>query len=159
MTIMIEDTIPASRRPYRIESRQRQRTMIRTTCCLLLYGGCCRLPDYCLIWSGRRGSNPRPQPWQGCALPTELLPHLLPCRHSPTTSYRNQSSRQSFKILSYHTFLSRRNYRKAKQIRFNGNGSPLPAPGIPPAGALSRLDFCIDTTASVIVNLRIQGLP
>src|SRR3569833_3240032 len=25
--------------------------------------------------SGRRGSNPRPQPWQGCALPTELLPH------------------------------------------------------------------------------------
>ena len=27
-------------------------------------------------WSGRRGSNPRPQPWQGCALPTELLPHI-----------------------------------------------------------------------------------
>src|SRR5580704_5459330 len=27
------------------------------------------------ILSGRRGSNPRPQPWQGCALPTELLPH------------------------------------------------------------------------------------
>jgi hypothetical protein len=26
-------------------------------------------------WSGRRGSNSRPQPWQGCALPTELLPH------------------------------------------------------------------------------------
>ena len=25
--------------------------------------------------SGRRGSNSRPQPWQGCALPTELLPH------------------------------------------------------------------------------------
>src|SRR5690554_2627775 len=23
--------------------------------------------------SGRRDSNPRPQPWQGCALPTELL--------------------------------------------------------------------------------------
>ena len=28
--------------------------------------------------SGRRGSNPRPQPWQGCALPTELLPHFQP---------------------------------------------------------------------------------
>ena len=27
------------------------------------------------LWSGRRGSNSRPQPWQGCALPTELLPH------------------------------------------------------------------------------------
>ena len=29
-----------------------------------------------LIWSGRRGSNSRPQPWQGCALPTELLPQV-----------------------------------------------------------------------------------
>jgi hypothetical protein len=28
-----------------------------------------------ISWSGRRGSNSRPQPWQGCALPTELLPH------------------------------------------------------------------------------------
>ena len=26
--------------------------------------------------SGKRDSNSRPQPWQGCALPTELLPHL-----------------------------------------------------------------------------------
>ena len=26
------------------------------------------------VWSGRRVSNSRPQPWQGCALPTELLP-------------------------------------------------------------------------------------
>ena len=29
------------------------------------------------IWSGRRGSNPRPLPWQGNALPTEPLPHIL----------------------------------------------------------------------------------
>jgi hypothetical protein len=33
-------------------------------------------------WSGRRVSNSRPQPWQGCALPTELLPH------TGTTDYR-----------------------------------------------------------------------
>ena len=26
-------------------------------------------------WSGKRDSNPRHQPWQGCALPTELFPH------------------------------------------------------------------------------------
>ena len=25
--------------------------------------------------SGKRDSDPRPQPWQGCALPTELFPH------------------------------------------------------------------------------------
>ena len=28
-------------------------------------------------WSGRRGSDPRPPPWQGGALPTELLPHKV----------------------------------------------------------------------------------
>ena len=27
-------------------------------------------------WSGKRVSNSRPQPWQGCALPTELFPHV-----------------------------------------------------------------------------------
>src|SRR5690606_16401463 len=26
------------------------------------------------FWSGKRVSNSRPQPWQGCALPTELFP-------------------------------------------------------------------------------------
>ena len=26
------------------------------------------------MWSGKRGSNSRPQPWQGCALPAELFP-------------------------------------------------------------------------------------
>ena len=31
--------------------------------------------------SGRRNSNPRPQPWQGCALPTELFPQLVLPRH------------------------------------------------------------------------------
>ena len=28
----------------------------------------------CEIWSGKGVSNSRPQPWQGCALPTELFP-------------------------------------------------------------------------------------
>ena len=29
------------------------------------------------FWSGKRGSDPRPQPWQGCALPTELFPRSV----------------------------------------------------------------------------------
>ena len=29
------------------------------------------------IWSGKRDSNSRPQPWQGYALPTELFPHAV----------------------------------------------------------------------------------
>ena len=28
-------------------------------------------------WSGKRDSNSRPQPWQGCALPTELFPQRV----------------------------------------------------------------------------------
>ena len=32
----------------------------------------------CGMWSGKRVSNSRPQPWQGCALPTELFPRFLP---------------------------------------------------------------------------------
>ncbi len=30
-----------------------------------------------LKWSGKRGSNSRPRPWQGRALPTELFPHCF----------------------------------------------------------------------------------
>ena len=30
----------------------------------------------CFLWSGLRGSNPPPSPWQGDALPNELNPHL-----------------------------------------------------------------------------------
>ena len=35
-----------------------------------------------LYWSGLRGSNPPPQPWQGCALPNELNPHIIWCLRS-----------------------------------------------------------------------------
>ena len=41
------------------------------------------------FWSGRRVSNSRPQPWQGCALPTELLPHFLT---EPTPSQRDNGA-------------------------------------------------------------------
>ena len=37
-----------------------------------------RLLPFFNIWSGKRVSNSRPQPWQGCALPTELFPHFKP---------------------------------------------------------------------------------
>ena len=32
----------------------------------------------CCYWSGLRVSNPPPQPWQGCALPNELNPQMVP---------------------------------------------------------------------------------
>ena len=33
--------------------------------------------------SGKRDSNPRPQPWQGCALPTELFPRSVRSESDP----------------------------------------------------------------------------
>src|ERR1700754_5339914 len=46
--------------------------------CLCLFATALHLPQHAAskIWSGRRVSNSRPQPWQGCALPTELLPRI-----------------------------------------------------------------------------------
>ena len=36
-----------------------------------------RVAGLFFYWSGKRDSNSRPQPWQGCALPTELFPHVF----------------------------------------------------------------------------------
>ena len=38
--------------------------------------------------SGKRDSNPRPQPWQGCALPTELFPRTTPGSRLATENQR-----------------------------------------------------------------------
>ena len=46
---------------------------------LLTLLGAGMLPNAFLNWSGKPGSNRRPQPWQGCALPTELFPHTPKC--------------------------------------------------------------------------------
>ena len=43
-----------------------------------LYEKAAESAAFCL-WSGKRGSNPPPQPWQGCALPNELFPHKKWC--------------------------------------------------------------------------------
>ena len=48
-------------------------------------------------WSGRRVSNSRPQPWQGCALPTELFPHFF--------FFRKETA-----IIEFWRKLSRRNF-------------------------------------------------
>ena len=37
-----------------------------------------------LTVSGKRDSDPRPQPWQGCALPTELFPQFIPALQKPS---------------------------------------------------------------------------
>ena len=44
------------------------------------------------IWSGKRVSNSRPQPWQGCALPTELFPHAPRIIPSPPARSRRTAA-------------------------------------------------------------------
>ena len=43
----------------------------------ILSPACLPIPPLRHPWSEKRGSNPRPQPWQGCALPTELFSHYF----------------------------------------------------------------------------------
>ena len=43
-----------------------------------------------ISWSERRGSNPRPRPWQGRALPTELL--SLKFRTAKVSKFFNQQN-------------------------------------------------------------------
>ena len=47
------------------------------------------------LWSGRRGSNSLPRPWQGRALPDELRPHLTPIfqRHGASGRSRTNDTR------------------------------------------------------------------
>ena len=52
--------------------------------------------------SGKRDSNSRPQPWQGCALPTELFPQII----------------SDLRVQSYNSFLKQQAFRK-KNIRFS----------------------------------------
>ena len=50
--------------------------------------------------SGKRDSNSRPQPWQGCALPTELFPHCFSdCECKGTTFSQTDKTFQEKNIL------------------------------------------------------------
>ena len=52
--------------------------------------------------SGKRDSNPRPQPWQGCALPTELFPQFS----SFFTKFANKRITSHLRMQSYCFFLN-----------------------------------------------------
>ena len=65
------------------------------------------------LWSGKRDSDPRPQPWQGCALPTELFPHC-----APELAFRDCKYIRN--ILFCKIFP-----KKYRRIRFNPDIAPL----------------------------------
>ena len=51
-----------------------------------------------IIWSGKRGSNPRPQPWQGCAIP---LSHSRTCNDTSLYAVSKTIVKQPFLNLPY----------------------------------------------------------
>ena len=79
-----------ARRHYRAAARTRapkQSTglFFSLRSCPVLASSCChsktKTPPCRVVfcfWSGRRGSNSLPRPWQGRALPDELRPHAAP---------------------------------------------------------------------------------
>ena len=77
--------------------------------------------SYTRKWSGRRGSDSRPPPWQGGALPTELLPHIaVPARDKVRTK-RLELLRLRHQILS----LARLPFRHARKNRQRQKSDPL----------------------------------
>ena len=46
----------------------------------------------CGSWSGKRGLNPRPQPWQGCALPLSYSRYAAAIRHQRQPVCRSSPS-------------------------------------------------------------------
>src|SRR5207245_2489097 len=52
-------------------------------------------PPRVAMESGKRDSNPRPQPWQGCALPTALRPRDGHFSKAPRVAGRPSDARRS----------------------------------------------------------------
>ena len=61
-----------------------------TPCVTGMYSNQTELTHQNHKWSGKRDSNSRPRPWQGRALPTELLPQTCGRRWIRTTEGNNQ---------------------------------------------------------------------
>ena len=73
-----------------------------------------------LFWSGRRGSNSLPRPWQGRALPDELRPQMTPMfqRHGASGRSRTNDTR-IFSPLLYQL-----SYRGIWRPRWGSNPRP-----------------------------------
>ena len=85
------------------------------------------------IWSGKRDSNSRPQPWQGCALPTELFPReadMLP--EDPGPHQRFHASKRCFSAAPLPSGSIAPHGRCGRKTK------PLPGPGKTGAGNETR---------------------
>src|SRR5689334_5710561 len=110
------------------------------------------------VQSGKRDSNPRPQPWQGCALPTELFPHTtLGSRLATKTNDSRDVSRGTLpSILS-----TRRSADHARPICHVSGGEGNRTPDLLNAiQALSQLSYAPSSHSTVVSSsLRLRSSP
>ena len=72
------------------------------------------------VWSGRRGSNSLPRPWQGRALPDELRPHMAPVfQHHGASGRSRTNDTRIFSPLLYQL-----SYRGKWRPRWGSNPRP-----------------------------------
>ena len=72
------------------------------------------------VWSGRRGSNSLPRPWQGRALPDELRPHMAPVfQHHGASGRSRTNDTRIFSPLLYQL-----SYRGIWRPRWGSNPRP-----------------------------------
>ena len=90
-------------------------------------------PQNRAIWSGKRGSNSRPQPWQGCALPTELFPHLSPNCSTDLVFGAARRERKYRTLLSRRASISGRFFSRPARHRLSAWSRPRPRRSWPPA--------------------------
>ena len=73
-----------------------------------------------VFWSGRRGSNSLPRPWQGRALPDELRPHMAPVfQHHGASGRSRTNDTRIFSPLLYQL-----SYRGKWRPRWGSNPRP-----------------------------------
>jgi hypothetical protein len=81
------------------------------------------------VESGKRDSNPRPQPWQGCALPTELFPQSvshLESRHARTRSDHKSQRVHMANVAALFRAQRRRGVPRNPSPRHGGEGNRTP---------------------------------
>gem|GEM_PF-5219268 len=109
--------------------------------------------------SGKRDSDPRPQPWQGCALPTELFPqrlHLseeeetrtptsqltLPPQSSASTNSATSPFKHCEKIKEKECPEQDSNLHTSRHTHLKRARLPIPPPGLKEETFLQCSFFC-----------------
>ena len=92
--------------------------------------------------SGKRDSNPRPQPWQGCALPTELFPQYQEL-NTTSASGNHFKTNGTSTASSSHSSSHREGVQRFDSPRHGGEGNRTPDL-LNAIQALSQLSYAPD---------------